>query len=433
MNSLLPQLGLTTKFWVYLTLGKEVTLNSSGAVSVRSRDEAPINAATTRAGLRPLVSSFSPSPNPSPLSSLLDVDAFSVISDLSDKSPIPEEPSDATLCDDSVTHVSTNPTTYLTSLVEHGIGLCVARRALEEEVLKRLETKEKSYLVAVESAKNSLAMTRRDAVDIVKRLKVASGGIINIILPWHSEVEKEGYDPEKKPCTPTASSSTLIPAMLISACPEHVPVPTIVAPRSILIPTSPTLVPCAMNMVEHSIETAPLIHTSVSPSSLLVTPSPEPTLRTSLPRTACSTSTINPPVPATPPAVPPPNPNMQEHQEHQELLQRYEERMSTAKGIGCSTISRSMVPWPVLVSPFPLRSTDPSLGATTLEGNLQDFIDSYSQWKHLSFEETSTIMLNDWVLILSKVEKKYSRTRETIDRVIRQLRAFSNNTISVAN
>ena len=420
MNNLLLQLRLTTKSWVYLILGKEVTLNSSSPVSARSRDEAPTNAATTRADLRLFVSSFSSSPNLSPLSTLLDVDAFSVISDLSDKSPIPKEPSGATLCDVSVTQVSTNPTTYLTSLVKHGSGLCVARRALEKEVLKRLETKEKSYLAAVESAKNSLAMRRQDAVDIIERLKVASGGIINIILPWHNEVEKEAYDPEKKPHAPTASPSTLIPAMPISACPEHVPVPIIVAQRSTLIPTSPKSVPCSMNVVEHSIETARLVHTSVSLA-------PEPTLRTSLPCTACSTSTINPPVPARPPSS---SPNVQEHKK---LLHRYEERMSTAKSIGYSTISRSMVPWPVLVSQFPLRSTDPSLGTTTLEANLQDFIDSYSQWKHLTFEETSTIMLNDWVLILSKVEKRHSRTRETIDRVIRQLRTFSSNTISVAN
>ena len=402
-----------------LVSGKGGTPNSSDLVSAHAQDESHTDAAATRVDPKPFIFSTSSSPNPSFPSTPLDADAFSVISDLSDKSPIPEEPSDVTLCDDSVTQVNTNPTAYLASLIEYGISLCEARRSLEEEVLKGLVTKEKSYLDAVESVKSSLTMTRQDAVDIVKRLKVASGGIINIILPWHNEVEKEGHDPEKKPHAPTASPSTLIPPMPIPACPEHVPVPNIVAQRSTLILTSPKSVPCSMNVVEHSIETAPLVQTSVSPSSLLVPLAPEPTLRTSLPCTACSTSTINPPVPARPPS------SSLNVQEHQKLLHRYEERMNTAKGIGCSTIYWSMIPWPVLVSQFPLRSTDPSLSTTTLEANLEDFIGSYSEWKHLSFEETSAIMLNDWLLISSKVPLKHSRMTETIGRVIRQLRAFS--------
>ena len=195
-----------------LVSGKGGTPNSSDLVSVHAQDESHTDAAATRVAPKPFIFSTSSLPNPSLPSTPLDADAFSVISDPSDKSPIPEEPSDVTSCDDSVTQVNTNPTAYLASLVEHGISLCEARRSLEEEVLKRLETKEKSYLDAVEGAKSSLAMTRRDAVDIVERLKVASGDIISIILPWHNEAEKEVYDPERKPHAPTASPSTLIPA-----------------------------------------------------------------------------------------------------------------------------------------------------------------------------------------------------------------------------
>ena len=316
--------------------GKGGTPNSSDLVSARAQDESHTDAATTRAGPKPLIFPTSSSPNPSLPPTPLDVDAFSVISDLSDKSPILEEPSDATPCDDSVTQVSTNPTAYLASLVEHSISLCEARRSLEEEILKSLETKEKSYLDAVESAKSSLAMTRRDAVDIVKRLKVASGDIISIILPWHNEAEQEVYDPEKKPRAPTASSSAM-----------------------------PSL---SLNV-----------------------------------------------------------------QGHQELFQRYEERMHAAKCIVYGSIQESNVPWPVLIPQLHLQPTDPSLSTTTLQSNLQDFISLYSQWKQLNFDETSTMMLNDWVLILSKVMKKHRKTRETINRVISQLRTFSNNAISVAN
>ena len=285
--------------------GKGGTSNSSDLVSARAQDESHTDAALTQAGPKPFIFPTSSSPNPSLPSTPLDVDAISVISDPSDKSPIPEEPSDATPCDDSVTQVNANPTASLASLVEHSISLCEARRSLEEEILKSLETKEKSYLDAVESAKSSLAMTRRDAVDIVERLKVASGDIINIILLWHNEVEREVYDPEKKPHAPTASPSTLIPV-----------------------------------------------------------------------------------------------------QGHQELLQRYEERVHAAKDVGCGVFGQSGPPWPVLIPHFPLRATDSSLGDATLEANLQYFVSSYAQWKRSSFEETSAIMLSDWVLILSKLQSK---------------------------
>ena len=320
-----------------LLSGKGGTPNNSDLVSARAQDESHTDAATTWADPKPLLFPTSSSPNPSLPFTPLDADALSVISDLSDESPILEEPSDVTPCDDSVTHVNTNPTAYLASLIEHGISLCQARRSLEEEILKSLETKEKSYLDALESAKSSLAMTRRHTVDIVKHLKVASGDIISIILPWHNEVEKEVYDPEKKPHAPTASPSTLIPA--------------------------------------------------------------------------------------TPSAMPPPSLNVQEHQE---LLQRYEERMHAVKGTGCGLLNQSTVPWPVLIPHSPLKATDSSLGDATLKANLQCFISSYARWKCWSFEETSAIMLSDWVLILGKLKpKKSKQVKNTIDRIINHLRTFS--------
>jgi hypothetical protein len=341
------------------------------------------------------------------------MDALSVISGLSDKAPVSEEPSTTKQCDHSVTWGSTDPTSYLTSLVEQGISLCGARRSLEEEILKSLEKQEKLHLDAVESAKISLMMTRRDAVDIVTRLKVASGGIINIILPWQNEVEKERYEIEKKPHNPTALPSPVIPAMPIPACPAHIPsppVPTIVDTKSTLTLTPLTLAATSEAVVNHC------IYDHQSPL----------TFWTNLLPSDCLTPTNNLRIPPTPPAMPPPIPNVREHQE---LLQRYEAKMIVAKGAGDKALTRSMIPWPVLISQFPLHPTDSSLSTTTLQANLQDFITSYSQWKQLSFEETSAIMLRDWVLVMSKLKpKKMTKIKKTIDRVIDHLRTFSNST-----
>jgi len=379
VSALIPHLPSATEPWVHLIPGKEITPNSSDSVSARTQDRSHTDAATTRAGPRPFIlvpfptSSF---PNPSPLSTPLDMDAFSVISDFSDKASLPEEPSSTNPCDHYVTQISTNPTSYLASLVKQIISLSAARRSLEEEILKSLEKREKLYLDAVESAKISLEMTRRDAVDIVKRLKDASGDIINIILPWQHEVEKEAYDTEKKPRSPTASPSTVFPAMPVSACPAHVPPPVVLAP--------------------------------------------EPKLGTSLPPAARSTPIIDSRIPAS--AMPPPSPNVHEPQE---LLRRYEERMNAAKCTANGALSASRIPWPVLISQFPLKPADSSLSAAVFQANLQDFINSYSQWKQLSFEETSAVMLSDWTLILSKLELKGSKgAQDTIDRVLGHLRTI---------
>ena len=353
-----------------------------------------------------------------------------MISDPSDKASIPEEPSAADPHDHPAPQVTTNPTSHLASfasfvaLVEHGINLCEVRHSWEKAVFKNLEKRKKWYLDAVESAKISLAMTRRDAVDIVTRVNAASGDIINITLPWQGEVKKEVYDTENIRRGPTTPPSTVISAMPSSACPAHVPSPpgpTIVAPKSTLIPTSLTLAPCSTTVVNHCISAAPLVHTPTYPSSPLVALAPESTLGAGLPRPAFLTPTINPRIPTKLSAIVPPSANV--HQ-HQELLQRYEEKMNAAKGTENGTLDWSMIPWPVLISQFPRN--DSSHSATAFPANLQAFISSYSQWKELSVEQTSTVMLSDWVLILSKMKPNTSkRTKRTIDRLISHLRTFS--------
>ena len=347
-----------------------------------------------------------------------------MISDLPDKASTPEESSATDPCDHPVTPVSTNSTSYLATLVEHSISLCEARCSLEEEVLKALEERENLYLDAVESAKTSLAMTRRDAVDIVTRLKVASGDIINITLPWQGEVEKGAYDTEKKSHGPTALPSTVISVVPISDYVSSPPVPTIVAPKSILTPSSPTLTSCSAIVVNHCSSAAPLVHTPVFPSPPFAAIAPEPTLGTNLPLSAtCPTPTINPCTPANPSTMPPPNPNAHEHQE---LLQRYEENMDAAIGTENGALHWSRIPWPVLLSQFPLRPTDFSPTAAISQANLQDFVNSYSQWKQSSFRETSTVMLRDWFLILSKLQGGESKkAKPTIVRVINHLCAFA--------
>ena len=320
------------------------------------------------------------SPDPSPLSTPLDMDAFSVISDLSDDPSIPEEPVARDQCDHPVTQASTNPTNYLASIVERGISVCEVRRSLQEEILESLEKREKLYMGAVESAKSSLAMKRREATDIVTRLKDASEGIIRIILPWQHGVEKEAYSTEKKSPDLTPSPITVSPPMPIPACAAPVssqPVPAIITPN----PTfTRTLFPLP---------------------------------RRSLALKFTSTSL---------PEITSPRPNLNKHHV---LLQRYEQRMNAAKSTQNVTLKVPSVPWPVLKSQFPLDLTDPLLSTTGFQANLRDFIDSYSQWKQLTFKQTSTAMLRDWVLILGKLKKKKKGGQQMVDRVIHHLRAFS--------
>ena len=402
---------------MYLIPGKKFIPNSSDSGPARTPDGSRTNAATAPARPRDFISTplFTSSfPNSSPPSTPLDMDACSVFSDLSDKPSIIKQPLNPDLCDLSDTQATTDPTNYLASIVKRAISLCEARRSLQEEILKSLEKRERLYLDAVESAKGSLAMTRREVMDIVTRLTDASGGIIGIIFPWQHGVEKEARSTEKKSPSPTPSPITISPAMPVPACPAPVP------PRPVpaLTPTPLTLAPCSTTAVGHLISASPPVHKPIFPSPPPVVLAPKPTSATLPPPTL----TIKPSIPAKPPAVTLPRPNLPKHQE---LLQRYEQRMNAAKSIKDKAIKVPSIPWPVLNSQFPLDITGPALNTPAFQANLREFINSYSQWKHLTFKQTSTAMLGDWVLILSKIKTKNKGARQMANKVISDLRTFS--------
>ena len=295
---------------MHLIPGKSDIPNSSDPAVARIPDKSQTNAETALAGPRPSISMSSiapPSPNPSPPSTPLDVDAFSVISDLSETMSIPEEPSVTDPCDQYDTQASTSPTNPLASIVERGLGLCEARRSLYEEILKDLEEREKLYLDAVESAKSSLAMTRRKAIDLVTRLKGASGGIIGITLPWQHGIEKEAYSVEKKSPGPTPSPVTVRPVTPVPACPALVlsqPVPAIVAPQSTL-----TLIPapCSTTTVDQLPTASAPVQKPVFSSPLPAAPAPRP-MTTSMPPPTSSAPTSRPSISVKAPAVTSPHP-----------------------------------------------------------------------------------------------------------------------------
>ena len=307
-------------------------------------------------------------------------------------------------------------------LVQRYTDLCHERRTLQEEIEERLERKERmaaerlrcakialettrqraveivaalneasggdtkiNLPAAMESAKSSPAMTRREATDILTRVKDASGAIESFILPWQHEVEMEAYSTEEK--SPRLAPSLIVsPAVPVPACPATVPsqpVPTIVSPNSTLTPNS---FPLAARL------------------AAVVAP------------------TIEPLIPTKPAAITSPNPKPHKHQA---LLQRYEQRMNAAKSTADKSLKVSNVPWPVLHSQSPLHLTHPSLSTTTLQSNLQEFIHSYSQWKHSTFKKTSATMLSDWVLIVGKMKKKNKGGKQMGDNVIGHLRTFS--------
>ena len=342
-------------------LGKNDIPNSSDSAVARTPNKSQISAETAPAGPCPSISMSSiasPSPNPSPPSTPLDVDAFSVISDLSETISIPEEPSVTDPCDQYDTHASTNPTDHLASIVERGLGLCEARRSLYEEILKDLEEREELYLDAVESAKSSLAMTRRKAIDLITRLKSVSGGIIGITLPWQHGIEKEAYRVEKKSPGPTPSPVTVSPATPVPVCPAPVPsqpVPAIVAPQSTLTPTP---APCSTTMVDQLPTASAPVQKPVFSSPLPVAPAPRPTT-TSVPPTSSAPASKRS-IPAEAPTVTSPHPNPYKHQA---IPQHYEKTNNSARGTG-NTASR--------YPQFPVDVADRSLRTTAWEANPRD-------------------------------------------------------------
>jgi hypothetical protein len=281
----------------------------------RAQERSGGEAATAPAGPGPSILTSvttSSSPNTSPLSTLPDMDSFSVISYSSNKASIPEGPPISNPCGDSVTQASNNPTSYLAFIVEHTINLCETRRSMEDVILKGLERHENLCLDAIKSAKNSLTMTRRNAVDTVKRLKDASGGTIDITFPWLDGVESGAYGAEKK--SPCPAPITVTPAPLVPACPVQVPpppVPVIAVPKDTLDTNPPALKACATTVVS----SAPRIRKPVSPLPPPVVHSPDPTPTGNLPPFAAflcdllqpaKLPAVDPPLPTKLPAINPP-------------------------------------------------------------------------------------------------------------------------------
>jgi len=132
--------------WVYLilALGKKVPPNISGLVHARNQERSRGDAAIKPGGPRPFVLVSLPkssSPKSSPPSTFLDMDASSVISDLSDRGSIPKGAPITSSCGHSVTRASTNATSHLASIVKCGLSVCEARRSLGEARTKALEKK----------------------------------------------------------------------------------------------------------------------------------------------------------------------------------------------------------------------------------------------------------------------------------------------------
>jgi hypothetical protein len=249
----------------------------------------------------------SSSSNTSPLSAPSDMDAFSVISYCSNKASTPQGPITIP-CGDSVTQASNNPTGYLAFIVERAINLCETRRSMEEVILKRLERQEELCLDGIKNAKNSLTMTRRNAVDTVKRLKDASGGTIDITLPCLDGVESDIYGVEKK--SPCLTPITVTPAPLVPPCPVEVPSPPvsiIASPRATLYTNSPEL-------FDHRISSVDFMQEPPPPPLLPVVRPRDPTpTRSPSPSTAyfehpipAKLPAVDPPIPVKPPAIKPP-------------------------------------------------------------------------------------------------------------------------------
>ena len=185
------------------------------------------------------------------------MDAFSVISYCSGKASTPELPPITNLCSHSYTQASNNPTSYLALIVERGLNLCETRRSLEEGILKNLERREKLYLDAVESSKVSLAVTRRNALDIVTRFKGASGGIVTIALPWSDGVESEAYDSAGNSRFQTSIPVPFLPPCLMA---PSLPAPITGAPDSTPDTNAPALTMNPTTVVDHRVSSVPLVH-----------------------------------------------------------------------------------------------------------------------------------------------------------------------------
>ena len=196
------------------------------------------------------------------------------------------------------------------------------------------------------------------------------------------------------------------------------PVPTIL---STLTPNPFPLATSSTTVVDQLVSASPFAHEPVcaSPVPVILVPTPTSTI---LPGLTCSAPTIEPLDPANPPAVNTlPHPNLHKDQA---LLQLYEQRMNAAKITASKALMVLNMPWPVLHSQSRLNVDHPSLSTTSLQSNLREFIHSYSQWKHSTFEQTSTAMLSDWVSIVGKLKNK-KVGKQTADRVISHLRTFS--------
>jgi len=144
---------------------------------------------------------------------------------------------------------------------------------LEEGILKNLERREKLCLDAVESSKVSLAVTRRNALDIVTRFKGASGGIVTIALPWLDGVESEAYDSAGNSCFQTSIPVPFLPPCLMA---PSLPAPITGAPDSTPDTNAPALTMHPTTVVDHRVSSVPLVH---DPLDLSPKPTPTSSLR----------------------------------------------------------------------------------------------------------------------------------------------------------
>ena len=307
------------------------------------------------------------------------MDAFSGISDLSDNASIPEGPSITSQISDSITQSSINPTGYLASIVQRGMSLCKARRSLEEDILRGLESREKQYLDVVEGATASLAMARRDAVDSVARLKDASGEIISITLPWLRGVERGVHGGEKNSpsLTPSPLPITDILALLVTPCPTSIPllpVPVVVSPiLSLLISFFSTMLHDGgrFSHIRCVSLSGICIHfpTTWSPRLRIHSKYQLASFRRCFPdsykrpsdsyQIACHYPDISNTIPT---------------------LRVKDEYREEYQGGGSQSAQHAMA-GSILNLQFPLALTEPSLCTTAFQANLREFINSYSQWK----------------------------------------------------
>ena len=278
---------------------------------------------------------------------------------------------------------------FLTFLVRQYADLCDEQRAVQEEIEKMLERKERVAREKLTCARTELDNTRQNAVEIVGALMEASGGDAQIRVPksnLHSVEARSDLVSEAEfryPSGFTAPPSPFHPNTLS-------PGSSISGKASMAMSISPPV-----SQVAYKSPPQPVI----ALHSELVNAS------TTLPPSLISQTTA----PSTK-AIPTSNPKVEEWEAA--IFRMYDSHMAAAVAAG-SSVSFMNLPWPVLefeancYSPATIKDKD------IKQDVVSDFIETYSAWKGWSFQTARKKMKSDW----ESVQKVFTNARAGKKRV----------------